>query len=419
MKSTGKSGLKLFVILVASLFFAFIAVYDFNGTSSFSANTIKQGLDLKGGVSIIYEADTDTPPSADEMLAERTVIQKRLDDQGYTEATVAQSGLDRIIVEIPGVEDAESAVATIGAVAKLEMTDEEGNLILTGEDVKDAKAKMIDGQVGKEYVVELTLNDAGSTKFEEATGANVGRALIIYLDGIPISAPTVNQQIFGNSCIISGNFTQDSATELASQIKSGSLPFSLNTISVNTVGATLGAEALSTSIKAGFIGIILVLIFMLVIYKAFGVVADIALVLYVGLMIFFLNFLDVTLTLPGIAGIILSIGMAVDANVIIFERIKEEVIGGRTLRMSIKAGFDRAFPAILDGNITTLIAAFILYILGTGTIKGFAQTLAIGIILSMFTALVITKALLTSFIGLGLTNEKIYGFKAKKEEEVA
>ncbi len=415
MKSTGKSVLKLLVIIFAALFFAFIAVYDFNGSSSFSASHIKQGLDLKGGVSIIYEANTDTPPTSDEMLAERSLIQERLDMQGYTEATVAQSGLDRIIVEIPGVEDAESAVATIGATAQLSMHDEEGNLILTGDDVKDAKAKLTEGQVGKEYVVELTLNDEGAKKFETATGANVGKRLIISLDGAPISAPVVNQQIFGNTCIISGSFTEESSTALANQIKSGSLPFSLNTISVNTVGASLGAEALSTSIKAGFIGIILVCIFMLIIYKTFGLVADIALLLYVGLVIFFLNFLDVTLTLPGIAGIILSIGMAVDANVIIFERIKEEVYSGRTLRMSIKAGFDRAFPAILDGNITTLIAAFVLFVLGTGTIKGFAQTLAIGIILSMFTALVITKALLNAFIGIGLTNEKYYGFKAKKE----
>ncbi len=419
MKSTSKSVLKLLVILIAALFFAFIAVYDFNGTSTYSASHIKQGLDLKGGVSIIYEADTDTPPTSEEMMAERTLIQERLDRQGYTEATVAQSGLDRIIVEIPGVEDSEAAVATIGATAKLAMYDETGNLILTGDDVKDASAKMVDGQVGKEYVVELTLNDEGAKKFEEATGANIGKPLYITLDGNPISAPIVNQQIFGNTCIISGNFTQESATELAAQIKSGSLPFSLNTIAVNTVGATLGAEALSTSIKAGFVGIILVFIFMLIVYKAFGLVADIALVLYVGLMIFSLNFLDVTLTLPGIAGIILSIGMAVDANVIIFERIKEEVNAGRSIRMSIKAGFDRAFPAILDGNITTLIAAFVLFVLGTGTIKGFAQTLAIGIILSMFTALVITKALLNSFIGLGLTNEKFYGFKTKKKEEIA
>lgn len=417
MKS--KSSLKLGIIIFLALFFAFIAIYDFNGNSSFSASHIKQGLDLKGGVSITYEADTDVPPTAEEMLAERTLIQDRLDRKGYTEATIAQSGDDRLIVEIPGVDDAEEAVKTIGATAQLSFTDEAGNVLLTGEDVSDASARVQTTNLGKEYVVLLTLTNDGSKKFEDATSNNIGKPLYIMLDDEVISAPIVNQTIYGDTCTISGNFTQESAEELAAQIKSGSLPFSLNTINVRTVGATLGAEALSTSIKAGFIGIILVFIFMLVVYKAFGLVADIALVLYVGLMIFCLNFFDVTLTLPGIAGIILSIGMAVDANIIIFERVKEEVYSGRSLRASIKSGFDRAFPAILDGNITTLIAAFILFLLGSGSVKGFAQTLAIGIILSMFTALVITKALLDSFIGLGITNEKSYGINKEKNKEVA
>ncbi len=416
MKS--KSFLKLSIILLAALFFAFIAIYDFNGASPFAASHIKQGLDLKGGVSITYEADTDTPPTADEMAAERTLIQERLDRQGYTEATISQSGLDRLIVEIPGVDDAEQAVKTIGATAQLTFTDENGNILLTGEDVKDASARVQNTNVGQEYVIVLTLNSEGQKAFEEATGANIGKPLNINLDGELISAPIVNQQIFGDTATITGSFTKESAEELAAQIKSGSLPFSLNTISVSTIGATLGAEALATSIKAGFIGICLVFIFMLIVYKGFGLVADIALVLYVGLMIFLLNFFDVTLTLPGIAGIILSIGMAVDANIIIFERVIEEVQKGRTLRAAIKAGFDRAFPAIFDGNLTTLIASVVLFVLGTGAIKGFAQTLAIGIILSMFTALVITKALLDAFIGLGLNKESYYGIK-KNNKEVA
>ncbi len=420
MQNKNKSMFKLCLILAVTALFAFLAIFDFGGKSNFAASNIKQGLDLKGGVSITYEAKTDTPPTEEEMLAERTLIQERLDRQGYTEATVAQSGADRIIVEIPGVSDAEEAVKTIGATAELTFFDENNNVLLTGDDVKDAQPMLVDGAIGKEYVVQLTLTSEGSKKFEEATGNNIGKPLYIALDGEVISAPIVNQQIIGDTCTISGNFTKESATELSAQIKSGSLPFSLETISVNTVGASLGAEALSTSIKASILGITLVFIFMLCIYKTFGLVADIALVLYVGLMIFSLNFLDVTLTLPGIAGIILSIGMAVDANIIIFERIKEEVNRGRSLRSSIKAGFDRAFPAILDGNVTTLIASFILFWLGTGTVKGFAQTLAIGILLSMFTALVITKALLDAFIGLGLDNKKYYGFKEEKEnKEVA
>ncbi len=415
----GKHSLKLCIIILAALFFAFIAVYDFGGKSSFSASSIKQGLDLKGGVSITYEADTDVTPTAEEMLAERTLIQKRLDGKGYTEATIVQSGEDRLVVEIPGVDDAEEAVKTIGATAELTFTDEAGQVLLTGADVDNAEVRMQDGQLGKEFVVVLNLTNEGATKFQEATAANVGKPLYINLDGVNISAPTVNQEISGGVATITGNFTQESAEALAMSINSGSLPFSLNTISVQTVGATLGAEALATSIKAGLIGIILVFIFMLLVYKMFGLIADIALVLYVGLMIFFLNFFDVTLTLPGIAGIILSIGMAVDANIIIFERIKEEINIGRSIRASIKAGFDRAFPAIFDGNITTLIASFVLFWLGTGAIKGFAQTLAIGIVLSMFTALVITKMLLECFVGLGVNDKKYYGVKDNSDKEVA
>ncbi len=410
-----KSLFKLCMVILFALFFAFIAIYDFGGRSNFAASHIKQGLDLKGGVSITYEAATEEPPSAEDMLAERTLIQDRLDRKGYTEATVVQSGDNRLVVDIPGVDDAEEAVKTIGATAELTFTDENGNVLLTGEDVKDAQPRKDTSTVGGSYVVQLTLTPEGAKKFEEATGANVGKPLNINLDGVPISSPTVKQQIVGDTATITGNFTEQSANDLAISIQSGSLPFSLNTIQVHTIGASLGAKALSTSIKAGFLGVVLVCLFMLVVYKAFGVAADIVLVLYIGLMIFFLNFFAVTLTLPGIAGIILSIGMAVDANIIIFERVKEEMSLGRTLRASLKTGFSRAFPAILDGNITTLIAAFILFWLGTGAIKGFAQTLAIGILLSMFTALVVTKIVLDSFVGLGLTNPKFYGIKENKE----
>lgn len=413
----GKSGLKLFIILVFAVFFAFIAVFDFNGKSNFSASHIKQGLDLKGGVSITYEADTETAPTENEMLAARTLIQSRLDRKGYTEAEVAQSGSDRLIVDIPGVEDAEDAVKTIGATAQLSFANQEGEILLTGADVKDAEPVLQNTNLGQTYAVLLTLTNEGSKKFEKATEDNIGKPLIILLDDSIVSAPTVNQKIIGNTATITGNFTKESAEELSASIRSGSLPFSLKTISVENVGATLGAKALSSSIFAGVIGIILVFIFMLAVYKTFGFVANIALILYVGLMIFCLNLFAVTLTLPGIAGIILSIGMAVDANIIIFERIKEEILLGRTLRSATKAGFGRAFPAILDGNVTTLIAAVILFWLGTGAIKGFAQTLAIGIILSMFTALFITRTLLNSFIELGVTDKKYYGIKDTKDKE--
>lgn len=407
----GKNVFKFCMVILCAAFFAFIAMYDFGGRSNFAASHIKQGLDLKGGVSIVYEADTEEPPSPEEMLSARTLIQSRLDRKGYTEAEVAQSGNNRLLVDIPGVEDAEDAVKTIGATAQLTFTDEEGNVLLSGSDVKTADVRMQDTAVGKEYVVVLTLNSEGAKKFEQATGDNIGKPLYINLDDTVISAPTVNDKIIGDTATITGSFTKESAEELAGEIRSGSLPFSLKTESVDNVGATLGAKALSTSIFAGMIGVLLVFIFMLAIYRAFGLVADIALALYIGLMIFSLNLFSVTLTLPGIAGIILGVGMAVDANIIIFERIKEEVQKGRSLRASSKAGFERAFPAIIDGNITTLIAGIILFWLGTGAIKGFAQTLSIGIILSMFTALVITKFTLNAFIGMGFTDKKYYGIK--------
>ncbi len=411
----GKSVGKLFSIIFITVLFLVIAVFDFNGFNNFSVSSIKQGLDLKGGVSVLYEADNYEPTAA-EMVSAQSLIQKRLDEKGYTEAEVAPSGTNRLMVDIPGVDNAEDAVNTIGQTARLTFVDGNGIELLSGEDVADASEEIQTNDLGvASWVVKLKFNQAGQSKFAEATGNNVGNPLVIMLDDTVISAPIVNQKIISDTAVIDGGFTQESAKELASLIKSGSLPFSLSTISINNVGAKLGEEALSTSLRAGLLGICLVLIFMIVVYKAFGLVANLALLLYVGLMTFLLNLFGVTLTLPGIAGIILSIGMAVDANVIIFERIKEEMKGGKTLRSSVQSGFGRAFPAILDGNVTTLIAAVVLFWLGTGTIKGFAQTLAIGIILSMFTALVITKTILKALVGMGVTKNSYYGVKEATE----
>jgi protein-export membrane protein SecD len=259
----------------------------------------------------------------------------------------------------------------------------------------------------------LEFNDEGAQRFAEATSENIGKKIMIVMDDSVISAPTVQTAITDGKAIISGSFTGESAENLAALIRAGSLPFNLNVIQMNNVGARLGADALSTGILAGIIGIVLVLLYMLFPYKILGFAADWALIIYIALEMLVLSLFHITLTVPGIAGIILSVGMAVDANVVIFERIKEELIIGKTLRSSVKIGFSRALPAIVDGNITTLIAAAVLFFLGSGTIKGFATTLMIGIIISMFTALVVTRIIVNSLIKAGFQNPKNYGFRVK------
>lgn len=406
-----KSALKLVSLILLAVVLMAIAFFN-SPYNPFSIYNINQGLDLKGGVSILYEADIDDP-TPEEMDSAVQLMRSRLDSNNYTEAEVAEVGNNRISVDIPGVDDAEEAVNTIGSTAQLFFTDENMNVLLTGEDVADARSA-VNSQTGG-YEIELEFTAEGSKLFADATTNNVGKPIYIFLDNTILSAATVNEPITGGKAVITGNFTSDEARTTANLIKSGSLPFSLSTISVNNVGAKLGAEALNSSVYAGAIGIILVLLFMLFVYRYFGIFADVALVIYIGLILIFINLFNYTLTLPGIAGIILSVGMAVDANIIIFERIKEEMTSGKTLRYSVKSGFSRAFPAILDGNVTTLIASTVLMFLGTGTIKGFAQTLTLGIVLSMFTALIITRSLLNQMIGLGmgLKEHKFFTLKDK------
>ncbi|MFV0503719.1 MAG: protein translocase subunit SecD [Lachnospirales bacterium] len=407
MQSKSKSMRKIILFLILGIC---VLTLDFLNIAQnpLSIYHINQGLDLKGGVTIIYEADLENPTS-DDMSAALSLMRRRLDDQGYTEADVFLVGDRRIQVDIPGVENSEEAIATIGATAQLMFLDESFQVLLTGSDVANA-GKSVNGQTGQ-IDISLEFTKEGGEKFAKATAENIGKAIYIVLDDTMLSNATVNEAIPNGKAVISGDFTAQEAENIASLIRSGSLPFALNTISVENKGAKLGAEALTTSVFAGAIGIALVLLFMLLVYKTFGLVADIALLIYIGVDLLLLNVFNITLTLPGIAGIILSVGMAVDANVIIFERIKEELVSGKTLRFSIKSGFERASSAIIDGNITTLIAAVVLLLLGTGTIKGFATTLSIGIILSMFTALVITRILLNSLIGMGMTDKKFYGIK--------
>ncbi|MBQ7265773.1 MAG: protein translocase subunit SecD [Firmicutes bacterium] len=376
-----------------------------------SYKNIKQGLDLKGGVSILYQAEIDTPTEED-MRAAVAMLQERVVYMGFYEAEVSQEGVNRVRVEIPGVDDSEAVAADIGAAAHLTFRDQDGNVLVDGENVKTAGK----GYQNNQFVVTLEFDAEGTEKFAQATQANIGKPLGIFMDDDEISAPNVQNAITDGHAIITGNFDTKSAEDLAAKIRAGSLPFSLKVISSQQVGALLGAEALSTSVVAGAIGIALVLLFMLIRYRLPGFCSDIALVIYTGILLVLMSLLGVTLTLPGVAGIVLSVGMAVDANVIIFERTKEEIKLGKSVKVAVKNGFAKAFSAIFDGNITTLISCAILFWLGTGPIKGFAQTLSLGIIVSMFTALVITRILLYSFINLGVRSAVLYGGFSKKEE---
>lgn len=439
----GKSLIGLFLVLIIIAACGFVSWKGVDESGQGSAQNIKLGLDLAGGVSITYEADEENP-SAEDMNDTVYKLQKRVESYS-TEAEVYQEGTNRINVEIPGVYDAERILNELGnpgTVAFYEVTDASAvdisdeekaeakkaaeaaglsdsstfNLVMDGNDLVDAQVMTQNDSYGNsQYVVELTMNAESSEKFKEATARNIGKPIYIVYDNEVISYPKVNTTIENGQAIIEGNFTYESASSLATYIRLGALRLNLNEIRSNVVGAKLGEEALATSLKAGAIGLAIIIIFMIIMYLVPGLAAGLALILYVAAMLCLLNGLDVTLTLPGIAGIILSIGMAVDANVIIFTRIREEIAGGMNVRNAIQTGFKKARSAILDGNITTLIAAAVLYIKGSGTIKGFSVTLALGIVLSMFTALVVTHFIVNVLYGLGFTDEKYYGRqKAKK-----
>ena len=376
-------------------------------------NLIRLGLDLRGGATVLLEAqDTPNDKVTDEKM-ERAIatIRERIDTLGVTEPTIARQGDRRIEVSLPEIQDPQRALEIIGQTAQLEFRDEEGNVIITGDDVKTAQYDIIsrDG-FGQQHVVRLELKGEGRKKFADATEKNVNKTIGIYLDERAISTPRVDEPIPGGEAVISGMANKEEAVDLATLIRAGALPVKLNTLSVTGVGPQLGAESFEKSIYAGQIGILLVLLFMLLYYRIPGLVSSIALVLYTVLVLTILAGLRATLTLPGILGIILSVGMAVDANVIIFERIKEELRLGKTLRAAIDSGFRRAFLTILDSNVTTLIAAAVLFYFGTGPIKGFAVTLSVGILSSMFTAIVVTRFLMKSLVESNLIkNMKFFG----------
>jgi len=380
------------------------------------SNSIKQGLDLQGGTHVVLQA-VDTPEfKVDDDAVNRSVkiIERRVNELGLTEPVIQRQGKDRIIVELPGVKDPEKAIAMLGRTAMLHFQDDHGNIVLTGSDLKDARAQI---SQGNQAVVGLEFNSEGADKFAELTAKNIGRQIAIVLDGEVLTAPVVQEAITGGRAQISGSRSIEDAERLAILLRSGSLPVKIEILENRTVGPTLGQDSKEKSIKAFGIGIAGVFVFMILFYRLSGIVADIALLLYVMMLLLAMRYLGATLTLPGIAGIILSIGMAVDANVLIFERFKEEIRRGKTLRSAMDAGFGRAFVTIFDSNVTTLMAAAILFYLGTGPIKGFAVTLALGVLLSMFTAITVTKYLLRFLIYSRFTqNPWIFGVTAPKAD---
>lgn len=402
--SKGRGLLRLALLLVL------VALAGFFGYGYM--DDIKLGLDLAGGVSITYQAKEENP-SAEDMKDTIYKLQQRV--QNYsTEAEVYQEGNDRINIDIPGVSDANAILAELGKPGSLVFMDSEGTTILTGDQVSAAQAGMIDGTTGKEYVVSLTFTEEGTKAFADATTNNVGKPIYIIYDNEAVSAPIVQEAITGGQCTIDGIGSFEEAENLASTIRIGSLSLELEELRSNVVGAKLGQQAITTSLKAGAVGFVIVAVFMIAVYLIPGLAAVIALCLYVGLILILLVSFNVTLTLPGVAGIILSIGMAVDANVIIFTRIKEEIGAGKSVKTAIENGFKKALSAIVDGNVTTLIAAAVLFWRGSGTVKGFASTLAIGIVLSMFTALFVTRFALNAVFAMGIQNPKFYGMKKEK-----
>ena len=412
-----KKGIISLIVTAALLvLLAFTCFKGFGELGTGATRNITLGLDLAGGVSITYQVK-DENPTSEEMSDTIYKLQRRV-EQYSTEASVYQEGDDRINIEIPGVTDANTILDELGKPGSLEFQTMDGETVITGSDVETASVQSGQNSTtgATEYSVELDLTKEGTDKFAEATSANVGSQIAIIYDGETISAPTVQQAITGGQAYITGNFTYEEAENLASTIRIGGLQLELEELRSNVVGAQLGEQAISTSLMAGAIGLGLVFLFMCFVYLLPGLASSLALLIYTGLVLVILNAFNVTLTLPGIAGIILSIGMAVDANVIIFARVKEEMTKGKSVRNALKAGFHKAMSAIVDGNVTTLIAAVVLWFLGSGSVKGFAQTLGIGIVVSMFTALVITRMIVFAFYAVGLKNEKLY-YRPRKERE--
>ena len=444
-----RSIISLIVILAVMILFGFTTIFGLNEKGMGSARNINLGLDLEGGVSITYQVKGDTP-SQEDMDDTVYKLQRRVEEYS-TEAQAYQEGDNRVSIEIPGVQDANEILEELGQPGSLyfirqydsngsanysvnsegtayELTksidelQEDGSIVLTGSDIANAAARSGQNQTtgASESYVELQMTDEGTEKFAAATeeAAENNESIAIYYDGALVSVPSVNEAIENGEAVIEGMASYEEADNLASTIRIGGLNVELEEMSSQVVGAQLGQEAISTSLLAGLIGLIIVCLFMCCVYYLPGFAASLALLIYTELILILLNAFDITLTLPGIAGIILGIGMAVDANVIIFARVKEELTEGKSVHAALNAGFHKAMSAIIDGNVTTLIAAAVLWLRGSGTIRGFAQTLALGIVVSMFTALVITRLIIYSFYGIGIRNKKLYGRLLKKRKTI-
>jgi protein-export SecD/SecF family membrane protein len=350
------------------------------------------GLDLQGGIYVLYQAkDGGAGQDTDKVDRAITIIRNRIDSLGVVEPVIQREGNDRIRIELPGIEDQRKAREVIGQTAMLTFLDPAGNVLLTGADLSDAQANF---DSRNQVVVSLVFNAEGTKKFADATAANAGKIIAIELDGEVISAPVVRSVITDGRAQIEGSMSFEEATNLALMLRSGALPVELLELETRSIEPELGRDSLMRSVRAGIAGLILVVLFMIVYYRALGVVSAVGLATYLALLFGILVGINATMTLFGIAGFILSVGMAVDANVIIFERVKEELQNGRTMRTSIEAGFDRAFRAILDANVTTLIAAAVLFQFSQGPVRGFAVTLSVGILASMLTAILLTRFLL-------------------------
>ncbi|HIY62271.1 MAG TPA: protein translocase subunit SecD [Candidatus Mediterraneibacter stercoripullorum] len=444
-----RSIISLIVILAVMILFGFTTIFGLNEKGMGSARNINLGLDLEGGVSITYQVKGDTP-SQEDMDDTVYKLQRRVEEYS-TEAQAYQEGDNRVSIEIPGVQDANEILEELGQPGSLYFIREkdsdgnanysvnsdgtayelnksideleaDGSIVLTGTDIANAAARSGQNQTtgASESYVELQMTDEGTEKFAAATeeAAENNESIAIYYDGALVSVPSVNEAIENGEAVIEGMASYEEADNLASTIRIGGLNVELEEMSSQVVGAQLGQEAISTSLLAGLIGLIIVCLFMCCVYYLPGFAASLALLIYTELILILLNAFDITLTLPGIAGIILGIGMAVDANVIIFARVKEELTEGKSVHAALNAGFHKAMSAIIDGNVTTLIAAAVLWLRGSGTIRGFAQTLALGIVVSMFTALVVTRLIIYSFYGIGIRNKKLYGRLLKKRKTI-
>ncbi|OPJ63582.1 protein translocase subunit SecD [Clostridium oryzae] len=395
------------VLLIAA--FSYIGVYGLNvagyRVQSFG-EVLKRGLDLQGGVSVLQEIQSKKTPSRETLERTKELLSVRVNKLGVSETAVSIEGKNRIRVDIPGKYDSGSINEMLTKSGKLTFVGPDNKTILTGKDVKSAKAYTDD--YGK-YAVSLELNASGKKKFSDATKKFLGQTISIKMDNEDVTTPpTVESQITNGVAEISGSFTLQKAKELASIIQSGALPVTLKNVETKTVGPTIGEVGVPMSVRAGLVGISLVFLFMLIYYRIPGLLADLALTVFILLVFSAFNVLNVVLTLPGIAGLLLTIGMAVDANVLIFERTKEELRLGKSVRSSVEAGFHRALSSIVDSNVTTIIAGLVLYVMGSGSVKGFALTLVAGTLISMFTAITVTRTLLNLWLNMGIMNKPVY-----------